>query len=41
VAADGAWTPQLGETVSCADGSCEVLVPITSAVLVERTTAAV
>jgi len=33
VAADGTWTPQPGEVVPCADGACEVSVPITSAVL--------
>lgn len=33
VAPDGTWTPQPGEVVPCADGSCEVSVPITSAVL--------
>jgi hypothetical protein len=33
VTADGMWTPQPGETVPCTDGSCEVSVPIASAVL--------
>ena len=33
VAADGTWTPQPGEIVPCADGSCDVSVPIASAVL--------
>jgi len=33
VAADGTWTPQPGETVPCADGSCDVSLPIASAVL--------
>jgi hypothetical protein len=33
VAADGTWTPQPGETVPCTDGSCEVSIPIASAVL--------
>jgi len=33
VAADGTWTPQPGEVVPCADGACEVSVPVTSAVL--------
>jgi hypothetical protein len=33
VAADGTWAPQPGETVPCEDGSCDVSVPITSAVL--------
>lgn len=33
VAPDGTWTPQPGEVVPCTEGSCEVSVPIASAVL--------